>query len=359
MDKSQPSQRSIPSTSNTGSRDQFGRVKNPPMLEIVRMAYRGVRNRLGRMVVTWLGIVLGITFLMSAMVSSGIRLAVQETSDRRAAVESMYGVLRAEVGKLDDKKIVIIRPDEESSAATLEGLLAWLKENAEQMQIVGPVKSSKATMDMTLYENASAIVAWVPEKWSLTPSWQDMTKSMQQAVVLRYTPDPDGPFISDDAIRSTEILPKVTEDQKKKAGEQARKQKLRTQWLIGISLLVAAIGITNALLMSVTERYREISTLKCLGALNSFIIYLMFIESAVLGLSGALAGTAGGIVFSLVGWISSYDMNMVIGSIHGPELLKQCAICSVVGLVVSLIAAIYPTRIAVAMIPADAMRTEI
>ena len=45
-------------------------------------------------------------------------------------------------------------------------------------------------------------------------------------------------------------------------------------WLIVLSLLVCVVGITNAMLMSVTERFREIGTMKCLGALDSFIVKL-------------------------------------------------------------------------------------
>ncbi len=60
----------------------------------------------------------------------------------------------------------------------------------------------------------------------------------------------------------------------------------RTVWLVSLSLLVCLVGITNAMLMSVMERFREIGTMKCLGALDSFIMKLFLIESLVLGAAG-------------------------------------------------------------------------
>ena len=69
-------------------------------------------------------------------------------------------------------------------------------------------------------------------------------------------------------------------------------------WVVVISLLVTVIGITNALLMSVTERFKEIGTMKCLGALSGFIRQLFLIESMFIGLVGSLAGIVIGIGLS-------------------------------------------------------------
>ena len=62
---------------------------------------------------------------------------------------------------------------------------------------------------------------------------------------------------------------------------QARMQEESSKqtWLITLSLLVCVVGIANAMLMSVTERFREIGTMKCLGALDSFIVKLFLLES--------------------------------------------------------------------------------
>ncbi|MDP7639559.1 MAG: ABC transporter permease, partial [Candidatus Hydrogenedentes bacterium] len=45
--------------------------------------------------------------------------------------------------------------------------------------------------------------------------------------------------------------------------------RIQTRWMVGLALLISFVGILNAMVMSVTERFREIGTMKCLGALDS------------------------------------------------------------------------------------------
>src|SRR5215207_9369918 len=66
--------------------------------------------------------------------------------------------------------------------------------------------------------------------------------------------------------------------------------KLQSRWLIGLALLVAFVGILNSMLMSVTERFREIGTMKCLGALDGFIVKLFLLESLFQGFVGTVLG---------------------------------------------------------------------
>src|SRR5512137_3044606 len=60
-------------------------------------------------------------------------------------------------------------------------------------------------------------------------------------------------------------------------------------WLVAIALAVSIVGITNAMLISVQERVKEIGTMKCLGALNRHITLLFFIEALLQGLTGGFA----------------------------------------------------------------------
>ncbi|MHC4873047.1 MAG: ABC transporter permease, partial [Planctomycetota bacterium] len=57
----------------------------------------------------------------------------------------------------------------------------------------------------------------------------------------------------------------------------------KTIWLVVMSLLVCSVGIVNAMLMSVTERFQEIGTMKCLGAMDGFIIKIFMIEAFIQG----------------------------------------------------------------------------
>src|SRR6185436_8670057 len=82
--------------------------------------------------------------------------------------------------------------------------------------------------------------------------------------------------------------------------------KIQSRWVIGVALLVAFVGILNAMLMSVTERFREIGTMKCLGALDGFIIRLFLLESLFQGVVGTIVGITVGLLLSIVNSSISY-----------------------------------------------------
>ena len=130
-------------------------------------------------------------------------------------------------------------------------------------------------------------------------------------------------------------------------------QQQKSLWLVVMSLLVSVVGITNSMLMSVTERYKEIGTMKCLGALDNFIIKLFLLESGMLGFFGSLIGAIIGAAFILMTRISAWpklDWGMLLIYLVG---------CVVIGTILSIVAALGPAIRAAKMPPADAMRTEI
>ncbi len=132
-------------------------------------------------------------------------------------------------------------------------------------------------------------------------------------------------------------------------------QMQKQSWLVAMSLMVSVVGITNSMLMSVTERYKEIGTMKCLGALDNFIVKLFLIESGLLGFFGALFGAIIGALFViLTRWGAVFS-----GNFDWLRLLMYVGICIVLGTVLSIIAALGPAMRASKMPPADAMRTEI
>lgn len=131
----------------------------------------------------------------------------------------------------------------------------------------------------------------------------------------------------------------------------------RQNWLVVMSLLVCMVGITNSMLMSVTERFREIGTMKCLGALDSFIVRLFLIETAVLGFFGSSVGIILGLVGTLI--IFSFRDPTVAAKMNWLQMLMYIFIAAFIGVVVSLVAAILPAYRAAKMPPAAALSTEI
>lgn len=127
-------------------------------------------------------------------------------------------------------------------------------------------------------------------------------------------------------------------------------------WLTAISLLVCVVGITNAMLMSVTERFREIGTMKCLGALDWFVIKLFLFEAGMLGLAGSLVGVVLGTMFAVLAGMAQHEG--LLARLAWGEVLLRVLVAVVIGSALTVVGAIYPARRAGKMPPADAMRTE-
>lgn len=131
----------------------------------------------------------------------------------------------------------------------------------------------------------------------------------------------------------------------------------KQRWIIILSLLVCVVGIVNAQLMAVTERFREIGTMKCLGALDRFILRLFLLESGMQGLAGAGAGALAGALFALIGSILRFGL-VSMTAVSWGAVLASIGIAILVGCFLSLIGVLYPAIVAARMQPVEAMRVE-
>ena len=111
--------------------------------------------------------------------------------------------------------------------------------------------------------------------------------------------------------------------------------------------------------MSVTERFREIGTMKCLGALSSFIRQLFLIESSLIGFAGSVIGAVIGVALSIVAYGFTYKFGPVLGSLPVGWLALSTVGAVIAGTVLSIIAALYPARFASRMVPASALRSTV
>jgi putative ABC transport system permease protein len=120
--------------------------------------------------------------------------------------------------------------------------------------------------------------------------------------------------------------------------------------IAAISLLVGGIGIMNIMLVSVTERTREIGIRKALGAKNKNIRSQFLIEALSLSGMGGLIGIA-------FGWLGAYA---IAQAGKWPLVVSPISVLLVFGfaLIIGLFFGLYPAMKAAKMDPVDALRYE-
>ena len=118
----------------------------------------------------------------------------------------------------------------------------------------------------------------------------------------------------------------------------------------GISLLVGGIGIMNIMLVSVTERTREIGLRKAVGAKRRAILLQFLIETLVLSFIGGLLGIG-------LGWTISALVNLT-GQITAKVDGGTIAVAFIVTALVGIFAGLYPAWRASRLRPIEALRYE-
>ena len=147
---------------------------------------------------------------------------------------------------------------------------------------------------------------------------------------------------------------RVTADPESMATQHARRN-----WILAITSLIALAGISNTMLLGVTERFREIGTMKCLGASDRLIVRLFFIETMMLGGFSSLAGLLVGFVLSVIQFAAVLEIDLHGTGTYAAVFLRSAPISLIAGTLLTLLAAIYPAWVASRMRPAEAMRSEI
>lgn len=128
-----------------------------------------------------------------------------------------------------------------------------------------------------------------------------------------------------------------------------------------LALIVASLGIINTLVMAILERRREIGVLKALGAADSDIRRLFFVEAGVMGLIGGILGVA-------LGGLIGFGMNFATNVYLRRQALPPLSVSSVpwwmvasaiaFSIAVSLVAGLYPASRAARLNPVEALRYE-
>ena len=276
-----------------------------PLSRAVEISIKSLKIRFWRSIITVSSIILAIAFLAYILVN---------TTMVRALKEGPEAELQSLVQKQQELQNV--------PAAGTADELAWLR------QLIAEKKQVRDKLRVALQSEGGS----------------DETEAAELAGGSRDGDAGSGP-------------PSVGGSQRSAIGSFFSEMKATDYWLISLALLVCFVGIVNAMLMSVTERFREIGTMKCLGALDSFIVKLFLLESVFQGALGTVLGIVLGLLLAMIRSWWLYG-GPVFTYMPWFGLLLCIVLAQAIGTLLSMLAAVFPARAAARMQPVDALRAE-
>lgn len=128
--------------------------------------------------------------------------------------------------------------------------------------------------------------------------------------------------------------------------------------LVFVALAVSIVGITNAMLIAVYERYREIGTMKCLGASDSHILMLFLVESFIEGTAGGIAGFLVGYLAAILSVVFTTGVNIVF-KVNAGNMLFLFSGSTLISIILSVGATLYPAWRGAKLTPVEALSHEL
>lgn len=261
------------------------------------------------------------------------------------------------------KKVVVL--DESTVESLFSGtdpIGKVIEIKGEPFTVVGIVKKSdkfepviNSQEDYWMYMQETGGMVFIPDTtWPIIYSFDE-----PQNVVVKATSTDDMAAVGKNVAELLNGY--VTNNDIKYKGENVLEQAKELQelssatnhqliWIASISLLVGGIGVMNIMLVSVTERTKEIGLKKAIGAPRKLILSQFLTEAAVLTSLGGVLGVIVGIILAQV--VSKLSQAPVAISV--PAIIISVAFSMVIGLIFGLL----PSVKAANLNPIDALRYE-
>ena len=252
----------------------------------------------------------------------------------------------------DDQKEVLFVPWGQLQTSLgvrhLEGVTLAAEKAGESSRIADDVKALLRKRHAIVGSSAPASQGYMAARGGIGGTPDDFTVETQAAQALTkglYTP------AAAFALANLPKLDEVTLDEMADTLDKASDTMTALLASIaGVSLIVGGIGIMNIMLVSITERTREIGLRMAAGARAADVGLQFLVEAITLSLAGGLLGLILGLLSAkLIGWALGWPASVPISS-----MVMALGISAAVGLIFG----IYPARRASLLDPIQALRTE-
>ena len=259
----------------------------------------------------------------------------------------------------DEENVSFVCVINETAATELVGYADCLGEdirlNGHRFQVVGVLKDDDTSLTSTF--RSGSLVAYIPYS-----SLIRISSTVTAEITSFYVSAGEAGTVDDAKTRLTEILKErfdSDEDAFSISSQNALESALSSVTSIlavllggiaAVSLIVGGIGIMNIMLVTVTERTREIGIRKAIGASRGMILTQFLVEAVVICMLGCALGILGswGVLRLITTVVSGLDISF---QMSGGVVLIAVLFCFFIGIVFGL----YPANKAARMAPIDAL----